>query len=188
MGMGYWWAYLAMVAGASVAGLGQTRAARIPPVHAAALSGEMVDLPSGLHGKVGVLVVGFSQGAREGVTEWGKRLAAEYRGSAAVVYYEMPVLAGAPKLLRGMIVRSIKSSVPERAQARFVPLMEGEAAWRALAHYSRPDDPYVLVVDGDGVVRWQTQGVPSDAAYAAVKQQVERLQGDGVARAAKQGP
>ena len=76
--------------------------AAIPALHGTALSGEKVDLPEVLKGKTAVLVVGFSQASRDEVTAWGRRLAGDYRESNAVMYYEMPVLAGVPKLLRGL--------------------------------------------------------------------------------------
>jgi hypothetical protein len=150
-------------------------AERIPEVHGTSLSNQSVNLPEALSGKVGVLVLGFSRSSRDAVASWGRRLATDYRESPAVAYYEMPVLASAPGMVRGFIVRSMRSSVPEQMQARFVPIMANEAAWRGLVHYGAPDDPYVLVVDGQGDVVWQTQGQLTEAAYAALKQQVETL-------------
>jgi hypothetical protein len=151
------------------------RASRIPEVHASAFSNEAVNLPEGLKGKVGVLVLGFSRDSREADSAWGKRLAADYRESPTVVYYEMPVLAAVPRMIRGMIVKSMKSSVPASEQARFVVILENEAAWKTVTRFERPDDAYVLVVDSQGSVVWQTQGAPTDAAYAALKQHVEEL-------------
>jgi ATP synthase subunit 10 len=150
-------------------------AARIPEVHGTSLSNEAVNLPMALQGKVGVLVLGFSRDSREADSAWGKRLAADYRESSTVVYYEMPVLAGAPRMLRGLIVKSMKSSVPASEQARFIVILENEAGWKTITHYGRPDDPYVLVVDSQGNVVWQTQGALTDAAYAALKEHVEAL-------------
>jgi hypothetical protein len=153
----------------------QSTVVRIPEVHATSFADEPVNLPAGLKGKVGVLVVGFSKNSREADSAWGKRLAVDYRESPMVVYYEMPVLAAAPRMLRGMIVKSMKSSVPPSEQARFVVILENEAAWKTVTHFERPDDAYVLVVDSQGSVVWQTQGSPTDAAYAALKQHVETL-------------
>ena len=79
------------------------------------------------------------------------------------------MLESAPRLLRGMIVREMRSSVPEAERSHFLTLTEGEAAWRAVAHYGKPDDAYVLLVDGSGVVRWQMEGDATDTAYAALK-------------------
>jgi ATP10 protein len=154
---------------------GRSMAAQIPEVHATSFSNEAVNLPEGLKGKVGVLVLGFSKNSREADSAWGKRLAADYRESPTVAYYEMPVLAAAPRMLRGMIVKSMKSSVPASEQARFVVILENEAEWKTVTRYGRPDDPYLLVVDSQGSVVWQTQGTATDAAYAALKQHVEAL-------------
>jgi len=156
--------------------------ARIPAVKSVSMAGDTVELPDALRGKVGVLVLGFSKGSQGQVTTWGRRLAAEWKDSASVVYYEMPMLAGVPRMLRGMVTRSMKSSIPERAQSRFVPITSDEDAWRALAHYSKGDDAYVLVVDGEGRVVWQTQGGATDAAFAGVKERVAGLRGASEAR------
>ena len=148
---------------------------RIPPVHGTTFSDVKVDLPEVLHGKVGILVVGFSQGSRDAVTTWGKKLAIDYYDSPTVLYYEMPMLASVPKLLRGFVQGRIKASVSDRGKPHFLPLTDDETQWRALTHYSAPDVPYILLVDGQGTIRWQTEGPPTDATYAALKQQVNTL-------------
>jgi ATP10 protein len=166
--------FLVFVVG-GLASTGRSEAARIPDVHGTSLSNEAVNLPEALRGKVGVLIIGFSRGSRDGVSNWGRRLATDYRDADTVVYYEMPVLASAPGMVRGFILRSMKSSVPEQVQPRFVPIMSDEAAWKTLAHYGKADDPYVFVVDGQGEILWQTEGQPTDSAYVELKQQVEAL-------------
>ncbi len=150
-------------------------AVRIPEVHGTSLTNETVNLPEALQRRPGVLILGFSRGSRDAVAGWGRRLAADYRSSPAVMYYEMPVLASVPGIMRGFVVRSMRSSVPQRAQARFVPITDHEKAWRALVHYGPADDPYLLVVNGEGDVVWQTHGQATDADYAALKRQVEAL-------------
>jgi hypothetical protein len=147
---------------------------RIPVVHGTVLSGDAVDLPDALKGKVGVLVVGFSQASRGQVTDWGKRLAADYHGSQSVVYYEMPVLAGVPRLLRGYVLKKMSEDVPDRAKARFLPVYGQEAEWKAAAEFGKADVAYVLVVDETGAVRWHGSGGAEEALYAEVKRQVEQ--------------
>jgi hypothetical protein len=151
-------------------------AERIPDVHSTSFADQAVNLPAALQGKAaGILVLGFSRGSREAVTGWATKIAADYRTSDVVAYYELPVVASVPAFVRGIVLRSIKSSAPERAHKRIVPITANEAEWRTVVHYGQPDDSYVLVVDGEGNVVWQTQGEPTDAAYAALKQQVEAL-------------
>ena len=146
---------------------------RIPAVHGMSLTGDRVELPGMLTGKVGVLVVGFSKDSREPVAAWGRRLAGAYKGSPSVLYYEMPMLAEVPRLLRGVVVRSMKKEVPERAQPRFVPITDDEAQWKSLTGYDKGDEAYILVVDGSGAVRWRGHGAADDGSFFEVQRQVK---------------
>ena len=161
----------------------QAQNARIPTTHGTAFAGNQVTLPGDLRGRVGVLVIGFSKNSGDVCKGWGQRLAANYGESHDVLYYQMPVLEGVPKLIRGMVVKSIKSGVPEAEQPHLVPVFSGEAEWQKVARYAGADDAYVLVVDGEGRVRWQTSGKATDAGFAALKQQVEMLRAQGATAA-----
>src|ERR1019366_7351699 len=131
--------------------------AQIPAAHGTALTGTAVALPDALKGRVGVLVVGFSHASQGQVSDWGRLITADYGQNQGVEYFEIPMLGGAPKMLRGMIVKSMGKSV------------------RAAAHYDKADDAYVLVVNGDGLVRWQTQGDATDAALSSLKRELNGL-------------
>jgi hypothetical protein len=168
--------FFTLIAVNGVAFVGPAAEERIPEVHGTSFANQAVNLPQDFHDKsAGILVLGFSRGAREAVTGWAQKIAGDYRTSNVVAYYELPVVASVPGFLRGMVLRSIRSSAPERAHRRIVPITDNEVGWRALAHYGEADDAYLLVVDSRGDVVYQTQGQPTDAAYAALKQRVEAL-------------
>ena len=154
---------------------GQVATGRIPSVQGTTFAGQAVSLPQQLEGRVGVLVLGFSKSSGDVCKGWGQRVAESYRDSHGVVYFQMPVLESVPKLIRGMVVKSIKSGLPEAEQTHFLPVFSNEAEWRTIARYSNPDDAYVLVVDEHGTVRWQTSGKATDSGFAALKQQVETV-------------
>jgi hypothetical protein len=166
--------WIAAIFFGAVRGYGQT-AARIPVARGTTLSGDAVTLPDAFKTNAGVLVVGFSKASQGAVTVWGRRLAKDYRESGSVPYFEVALLEGAPRLLRGLIVREMRSSVPEAERPHFLTLTEGDTAWRAVAHYAKPDDAYVLLVDGSGVVRWQMEGEATDAVYGALKRELNSL-------------
>lgn len=149
---------------------------RIPDVHTTSFSGDLVDLPAMLSGKLAILILGFSRGSRAQATLWGRRLPTDYFYSPDVLYFEMPVLEAVPRLLRGAILRSIKSEVSALSQPHFAPLTSDEQRWRAIVHYNRPDDAYVLLVDSSGLIQAQFQGEPTDATYQELKRRVEQLQ------------
>ena len=152
----------------STASLGET----IPPLHCESLAGSRVDLPADLHGRSAVLVIGFSRDAQDAVRDWGRRLGAEYGASPSVSYYELAMLAGAPRVMRGFILRAMKKDVSERGKAHFLVVTEDEAEWRRVAHYDRADMAYVMVVDGAGAVRWTTSGPLTEGAYAEMKKRL----------------
>lgn len=53
-----------------------------------------------------------------------------------------------PWMIWGMIVKAIKSSVPTSEQARFVVILEDEAAWKTVTHYTLARRPLCLVGGG----------------------------------------
>ncbi len=155
---------------------GDTQSTPIPPVHGTVLTGQTVDLPAALKGKTGILVLGFSQASRDQVTEWGKRLAGDYRGSETVIYFEMPVLESVPRILRGFVTKKMGESVPDRAKNTFLPVLDHEADWKVATGFKKSDVAYVVVVDGAGVVHGRVSGPASDATFGEVKRLVGELQ------------
>lgn len=158
-----------------IAGSAAAQIARIPATHGTSFGGTTVNLPGELRGKVGVLVVGFSKSSGDVCKVWGQHLAASYENSHDVMYYQLPELESVPKLVRGMVLRSMKSSVPQSDQAHFMPIFSDEMAWKSVARFGNPDDAYVMVVDGDGKVLWQTSGRFTAAGFNTLKEQVEAL-------------
>ncbi len=165
--------------GAASPGLGS-----MPAVSGETLAGGRVQLPRDLSplpgrpggGRMAVLVVGFSRAASGPARAWGERLAADTERSEAVTYFELPVLAGVPRLLRSGVLRLMEGSVKGTGREHFLPITENEAAWRRVVEFRDPDVPYLLVVDDGGEVRWRSSGAFSEPAYAALCAQVRALE------------
>lgn len=147
----------------------------IPEVHAQLLTGAQVNLPADNRGRPMVIVFGFSQGSRDEVAAWGRRLAPDYRDANDVAYYEAAELESVPRILRGFVLKKIKQTVPERGHAHFLAVLDHEAEWKATTHFEAKDEAYVVLVDASGRVSYTTHGPVSDAAYAGLKQRLEPL-------------
>ncbi len=167
--------FLFCLALAGAATAGEPGPVTIPTVHTAALNGDVVDLPASIKGGSAVLVVGFSQDSRVEVTEWGKRLADDFHDSPTVHYYEISMLGSVPKFLRGYVLRKIAATMPDLAKPHFLSIDEHEAEWRSVAGYRKPEDAYVLVVDGHGKVCWKAEGPATEAVYRQVKQHLPAI-------------
>ena len=152
---------------------------QVPALQGTALSGEKVNFPDALRGHASVLMVSFSQSARDNVTAWYRRIDTDFKSSPEVLYYEMPMLGGAPGFLRGAIIKKIKADVAAPAQPHFVPVLEHEDEWKAVSGWSKqtPEDhTYILLIDGSGQVRYHGEyAAPTDQTYAALKQKLQAL-------------
>ena len=166
---------VAMLTSASPIVAQQPTVAVIPAASGTTLSGDKVSLPQDLHGRPGVLILGFTQASREQATAWGKRLAVDFHDAPEIHFYETPMLAGVPRLLRGMVLKKIAGTVSENGKHHFLPLYDHEAEWRSAVQYSQPADAYVLLLDGSGNIRWRTQGALSEAADAELQRRLQAL-------------
>jgi hypothetical protein len=70
-------------------------------------------------------------------------------------------------------------AVPAAERPHFLPLTEDDKPWRAVAHYDKPDDAYLLLVDGEGAVLWETQGEATDLAYTNLKKKLDGMLATG---------
>ncbi len=151
----------------------QTSTATIPVLHATSLSGQTVDLPSAFRGKTGVLVLGFDRAAQTQVTAWSKRLHDDFSRADDVVFYNLPVIGAVPSLLRGIILRSMRSAVPPIAQERCVPITTDEPQWRSVSGYIEPDEAYVLLVGGRGDILDRLHGNATDDLYLRLRREID---------------
>jgi hypothetical protein len=145
----------------------------IPPSQGTALNGRAVILPRDLPGRATVLILGFSQHSADSTTAWEKPVHTSLASdntpgqSAAIGFLDMPFLEDAPSLIRPIIVRSIRKQVPDPVRPWFVPLTSGEAAWKQLSGFTpnAADAAYILLVDRNGQVHWQTHEAFSPARF-----------------------
>ncbi len=165
--------YVSMVA--ACASLGMSQAAYIPTLQGTTFAGNEVRLPQAFAGKAGVLIVAFTRESQENARAWGKLLAQRYPDDSRVAYYELPVVASVPALLRGWVIGRIRESVAEPTRAHFLPVLDHAAQWKQITGGKASDTACVLVVDASGAVRWHYQG-PADApAFAELQLQVDRV-------------
>src|SRR5215813_15121454 len=77
-------------------------------------------LPISAHGKVAVLVFGFTKASKVPTSAWAQKINAEFGTHNGCEWYELPVLEDVPRLTRGMVISSIKKGVPESRRSHFV--------------------------------------------------------------------
>jgi hypothetical protein len=147
----------------------------IPAVKAKALDDSEVALPKPSAQQVEILILGFSKKSGDVCMPWGKRISAELLLDPRVNYYQMPHLEGVPRMVKPMILHSMRSDLTPQQQAHLVPLYDKQDDWKKLVNFSAPDDAYIVLTDPEGHVIWQAHGVFSESTYAELKKALASL-------------
>lgn len=145
-----------------------------PALDADALDGSKIHLPA--TNQPTVLILGFSRRAGSGVSTWSKALThAAWNGKLASVY-EVGFLGPVPRPIRGLVLRALRKDVPLTAQSHFATFYGEPQPWKTLAAVTSDDQPYVVLLDSLGAVRWRGHGSYNDALDNDLSRQIVRLQ------------
>src|SRR5258706_16156955 len=96
-----------------------TSAQSIPGIKARALDNSEIILPNPGSQQILILIVGLSQKSGKPCEVWSKKISADYHADARVAYFSLPVLQGAPSLVRPLIVHGIRKGLPAEEHRRF---------------------------------------------------------------------
>jgi hypothetical protein len=158
------------------AGLGFAQGGQpMPRIEGESFAGQKIVLPDATHGKVAVLVFGFTRNSKVPTSAWAQKINAEFGTHNRFELYELPVLEDVPRFIRGMVISGIKKGVPENRRAHFLPVVQNESDLKKLVNYKEPDDAYLVMLDPSGQIVAQTHGPFTDVAYAQFRAGLQSL-------------
>ena len=133
---------------------------RLPMLRGQFLSGRDAELPRASSGKVALVAMGFTYRSRFPVEAWGTWYRATIGSRTDVTFFEVPMIGGLSTLGRWFIDRGMRSGTPVELHEHVITVYGGTGDWkRRLSHSAEhEDDAYLIVLDGDGVVRWLHHG------------------------------
>jgi len=126
---------------------------KLPSVRGESLAGEPVELPEAVAGAPAVLILGYVQKAQFDADRW---LFGFLQSETPVQLYEVPTIKGfVPGLIAGRIDEGMRSGIPSEDWASVATVYGDDAAKLVeLTGNENPRNVRVLLVDGDGVIRW----------------------------------
>jgi predicted transcriptional regulator len=89
--------------------------------------------------------------------------------------YSVAVLQDVPRLVRGMAIGGIKSSVPQNQRERILLVFQGEKDLKVAAGFDRPDDAYLVLLDREGSIRWRFHGAFTEDSLQELRSQAATL-------------
>ena len=67
-----------------------------------------------------------------------------------------------------MIISGMKKGMPDAQRAYVVPVVHQESELKKLVSFKQPDDAYVVVLDRNSSIMYQTHAATADLGYAEV--------------------
>ena len=142
----------------------------MPPLHVETLSGNSVVVPAQTAAGPSLFVIGFSKKSRAETSQWTQRL--EKDDPKGEPPYQVAILDDVPRLLRGFVLRSIRSGVPERFHKRFLIVFDNGDVWKRLTRFLEPDAAYLLVIAANGELVWRTEGKVTEERFHGLLQAI----------------
>jgi hypothetical protein len=150
-------------------------APELPKTAGDSLAGSRVVLPDAATGKVAILIFGFSKASKGPTSAWAGKIQADFGSRPEFALYQLPVLEDVPRLIRGMVISSMRKGVPDNMRDHFVPILQGETALKKFVNYGEPDDAYLVILSRDGKIVEQSRGAPNDANCSNLRATIESL-------------
>lgn len=132
---------------------------KFPTVAGSNLSGKRYNLPQDFEGKYNVAITVYQRFQQTNVDSWGpllERLAQKY---PELRYYELPTLPNYGWLQRNFIDGGMRGGIPDKVvRARTITLYLDVLKFNAALGLATTNDVYILLIDQQGNVVWQTNG------------------------------
>jgi ATP10 protein len=139
-----------------------------PQISGQTLSDQPISLPAAAAGKPAILCIGFSHGSQNHVKNWAEQARKSFAKDSIAVY-SIAVLEDAPRFVRPMAIRGMKSGTPPEVRDRFIVVTSKEKELQQAVHSSNSSAAYVVLLDSSGRIAWQYSGDVSDAALAELR-------------------
>ena len=133
---------------------------RMPQLKGETLTGRTAVLPEAAAGKVTLGAIGFTYQSRFPVEAWANWYRAAIDSKTAMTFFEVPMIGGMATLGRWFINRGMRSGTPVDLHDNVITVYGRTGNWQARLSYSKAheDDAYLIVLDGQGMVRWLHHG------------------------------
>lgn len=156
----------------------QLPAAQLPPVNAHTLAGQSISLPAALHNQPALILLSTTRKAGDASLRMDKLLGND--ASITLPRYNLMLFASLPGLLRRPILGTISHSLPAESRPRFIPLLDHEREWKALASCPLDSQATLLLLAASGapLAHLCVTGSPADLEqlHALIKTHQNELQ------------
>jgi hypothetical protein len=150
---------------------------RLPRLEGEFLTGRQAVLPDAAAGTVRLVTFGFSYDSRVPVEAWAKWFKTTYRGRPGVTLFEVPMIGGAGRMAKFFIDRGMRRGTPRELHENVITVYGGTGPWKQRLGVADDALAHLVVLDGDGTIRWRYAGPFDTGAAAGAQEAIDALLG-----------
>ena len=150
----------------------------LPELKGKYLSGPPALLPKDTHGKVALLALGFSLDSTDAVGAWIYRFLQDFDHHPRVISFDLPMLGGIARMGKGVVDNSMRRNLSPASYRHVITGSNQTGAWKKRVGFHSPKVAYLILIDGEGIVRWLHGGAFDEARYQELAQAIRGLIAD----------
>lgn len=146
-----------------------------PELRAETLSGIEIKYPEDVKGKITLILMAFKRETQRTIDSWLQPFAKTFENDTTVQFFEIPMLAGAWKLMSPIIDGGMRSGIPKQKHGNVTTFYGDVNKYCKLLSIEDKSDGYVFLLDQNGVIQWRSNGFATAEKLQELFHQLESL-------------
>lgn len=148
-----------------------------PEVSGYNLQREEFIFPESFQGEYNLLLIPFQRRQQEDVNTWIPAAQELERTIPGLIYYELPTIYQLPTLSRTLINEGMRAGIPDQtARERTITFYLDKDAFKQALGITSEENIQIFLVDRQGNILWQSQGLFSIEKNQSLIDQLSQLQ------------
>ncbi len=147
----------------------------LPPLAGEYLSKRKAALPGDAHGKVALLLMGFSYNSRFPVERFAKEFEKAFPVSPGITFFEVPLIGGMARMAAPFIDSGMRRGTPRDKHENVITVYGGVAPWKKQLGVRNDQDAHLVLLDRQGIVRWIYRGGYTESAFQKLSEETRKL-------------
>lgn len=146
-----------------------------PELKAETLSGIAMKYPDDVKGKVTLILMAFKRETQQKIDSWLGPFSKAFENDTTVQFFEIPMLAGAWKLMSPIIDGGMRSGIPKQKHGNVTTFYGNVNKYCELLSIEDKSDGYVFLLDKNGVIQWRSNGFATDEKLKELFDNIQSL-------------
>jgi hypothetical protein len=146
-----------------------------PELKAETLSGIDMKYPDDVKGKITLILMAFKRETQRKIDSWLEPFSKAFETDTSVQFFEIPMLAGAWKLMSPIIDGGMRSGIPKQKHGNVTTYYGNVNKYCELLGIEDKSDGYVFLLDRNGVIKWRSNGFATEEKLQELFDKIESL-------------